>query len=434
MSGELSPEQVRHKAAARVAEVARAMGSELPRLGSALHAEIADAIPELRGDDVILELLRASSESNVETFLHVAQHDIPIDEVRPPSAATEYAHRLAQRAISANALLRAYRVGQNAVLDWVVAEVARNEPDREVAFAAAQILQTMSFAYVDRVAEQVVAEYESERERWLANRNTVRSAMLTRVLSGRDYDLAAAESALGYLLRQHHLAMVIWTAEDDGVPSELRRLESLVGAIGESVDASGQALFLPQDRSLAWCWIPLGRTLDGHRFDLDAIRRLVEATGPSIRVALGRTHAAATGFRTTHQEALRAHAVAAIAGDIRVVTFDVPGVQICSILARDLESTRSLVASALGGLADDDENTAQLRDTLLTFLQAKSSYVAAAEVTHLHKNTVKYRVDKALDARGRPLDDDRLNLELALTACQWLGTGVLPRTVRQARA
>jgi DNA-binding PucR family transcriptional regulator len=38
---------------------------------------------------------------------------------------------------------------------------------------------------------------------------------------------------------------------------------------------------------------------------------------------------------------------------------------------------------------------------------------------------VKYRVDKAIEERGRPLDDERLELELALVACRWLGAGVL---------
>jgi DNA-binding PucR family transcriptional regulator len=432
--GKLSAEQLQHRARARVAEIARTMGAELPRLGNTLHTEIAESISELRGDNVILELLRASTESNVETFLHVVQHDIRVGEVLPPSAAIEYARRLAQRGIPTNALLRAYRIGHNRVLDWVVAEVARHESDREVALAAAQILQTTTFSYVDRVAEQVVAEYESERERWLANRNTVRAAMLASVLSGRDYDLGTAESALGYGLRRHHLGIVVWAAESESTLSELRRLESLVAAIGESLGAAGQALFLPQDRSLAWCWIPLGRSVDDHRLDLAAIRSLTESTGPSVRVALGRPHAAAPGFRTTHQEAQRAHAVAAAAGNIQVITFDDPGVQICSILARDLESTRSLVAATLGRLARDEENTAQLRSTLLAFLRAKSSYVGASEVLHLHKNTVKYRVDKAIEARGIPLDEDRLNLELALTACRWLGPAVLPRPAGRLQA
>lgn len=425
-SEKLTPQERRQRVAARVSEVARAMGAELPRLGRALHTEIAEAIPELRGDDVILELLRSSTESNVETFLHVAQHDIPVEEVRPPSAAIEYARRLAQRAISANALLRAYRVGQWRLLDWVVAEVGATEDDREVALAAAQVLQATSFAYVDQVSQLVVEEYESERERWLAHRNTVRTAMLSAILSGKDVDLATAEAALGHRLRQRHLGLVVWTAEE-GMPSELRRLESLTAAIGNALGADGQALFLPQDRNLAWCWIPLGSRRNDDPPDLDAVRRLTEDSGPTFRVTLGRPHADLAGFRKSHREAQRAHAVASIAGDIRVTTFDEPAVQVCSILAQDLESTRSLVADALGGLADDRENLRDLRETLLAFLRAKSSYVAAAELVHLHKNTVKYRVDKAIDARGRPLDDDRLNLELALTACEWLGPAVLPQ-------
>jgi DNA-binding PucR family transcriptional regulator len=35
-------------------------------------------------------------------------------------------------------------------------------------------------------------------------------------------------------------------------------------------------------------------------------------------------------------------------------------------------------------------------------------------------------VAKALEIRGRPLDDDRFNLQLALVACRWLGRTVLP--------
>ena len=55
----------------------------------------------------------------------------------------------------------------------------------------------------------------------------------------------------------------------------------------------------------------------------------------------------------------------------------------------------------------------------------RGSFVAAAERLHVHKNTVKYRVDRAVAARGRPLDEDRLELELALVATRWLGRAVL---------
>lgn len=420
---------LRCRAEARAAEVTRLMGAGLPDVATALHTEIADAVPELRGDDVILELLRASVESNVETFFHVLQHGIALDEILPPPAAIEYARRLAQRGISSNALLRAYRIGQSWVLDLAVAEIARQEPDREVALAAAQILQRGGFAYVDRVAEQVVAEYESERERWLANRNTVRTATLTSVLAGGDLDLGAAENALGYRLRQHHLGLIVWEAEGDGAPTGLRRLEALVAGVGERFGAIGQPLFMPQDSTHAWAWIPLGRT-PPQAMDLPSILDVVtETTAGSARLALGRPHPAVAGFRASHQEAVRAHTVATTANDRApaMTTYEDPGVQIASILARDLDETRQLVASSLGALAVDDQPNQRLRETLLAFLGAKSSYLAAAEVLHLHKNTVKYRVDKAADVRGRAIDEDRLNLELALTACHWLGASVLRR-------
>jgi hypothetical protein len=43
----------------------------------------------------------------------------------------------------------------------------------------------------------------------------------------------------------------------------------------------------------------------------------------------------------------------------------------------------------------------------------------------LHQNSVQYRVRKAEEALGHPVDDNRLHLELALLASQWLGGTVL---------
>lgn len=102
-----------------------------------------------------------------------------------------------------------------------------------------------------------------------------------------------------------------------------------------------------------------------------------------------------------------------------------PGVRSAAVLARDLPTTRELVASALGALGADDEAMERLRETLWTFLDQRRSYLATAERLHLHRNTVKYRVDKAVSARGRGLDEDRLDLELALLACRHLGATVL---------
>ena len=73
----------------------------------------------------------------------------------------------------------------------------------------------------------------------------------------------------------------------------------------------------------------------------------------------------------------------------------------------------------------DDEHHARLRDTLLVFLQSGGSYKTTAERLVLHKNTVQYRIRKAEESLGRPVGENRRNVELALQASHWLGPAVL---------
>src|SRR6516165_7753805 len=64
-------------------------------------------------------------------------------------------------------------------------------------------------------------------------------------------------------------------------------------------------------------------------------------------------------------------------------------------------------------------------DCLRVFLGAGSSFKAAAEELHLHVNSVKYRIARATERRGRPIADDRLDVEVALLLCHWFGTAIL---------
>ena len=96
-----------------------------------------------------------------------------------------------------------------------------------------------------------------------------------------------------------------------------------------------------------------------------------------------------------------------------------------ALMANSIELTRAWVAETLGALADDDEQSARLRETLRVFLSEKGSFKATAEKLTLHKNTVQYRVRKAEDVLGVRVDENRLQIELALLACRWLGVAVL---------
>lgn len=91
----------------RTAQVGAAISGRLAETSKDLTERLAADIEELRGDRYIEDLLRASIESNLDTVLHVLQHDIDLDRVHAPAAALEYARRLAQRGVPVNALVRA---------------------------------------------------------------------------------------------------------------------------------------------------------------------------------------------------------------------------------------------------------------------------------------------------------------------------------------
>ena len=98
-----------------------------------------------------------------------------------------------------------------------------------------------------------------------------------------------------------------------------------------------------------------------------------------------------------------------------------------ALMVSSTELLRAWVHETLGQLADDDDQHARLRDTLRVFLEENGSFKATAERLILHKNSVQYRVRKAEEALGHPIADNRLDLELALLASQWLGATVLHR-------
>jgi DNA-binding PucR family transcriptional regulator len=96
-----------------------------------------------------------------------------------------------------------------------------------------------------------------------------------------------------------------------------------------------------------------------------------------------------------------------------------------AMMLGSIELLRAWVLSTLAGLADDDEDHARLRGTLLVFLESGGSYKTAAERLMLHKNTVQYRIRKAQESLGRPVGGNRHDVELALQASHWLGAAVL---------
>src|ERR1700743_671618 len=96
---------------AYIAEIAGRLHGRLVDVSSAVRRSLEDQIPELRGDAALVELLGTSVEGNVGTVLHALRYDIAVERVEAPTAALEYARRLAHRGGPLKALGGASRSG-----------------------------------------------------------------------------------------------------------------------------------------------------------------------------------------------------------------------------------------------------------------------------------------------------------------------------------
>jgi len=373
-----------------------------------LDAVVA-ALPELTADPALAELLRATVTDTVAIGLSVIGSGAALDEVHAPPAGLRMARRLAQQNVPLPVMLRAYRLGQAAFQQELVTQVADGQRTAaEVAAAARELLST-TFSFVDLVAEEAVLAYQQERDGWLQRRNAARFARVTALLAGSGPADADVEHALGYPLTATHLGAVLWS---DGDAAGLDRQAT---ALADALGCPRPPLMVLADGASAWVWFP-GPHHGPAASALDA----------GTFAAFGEPAEGVAGFRSSHQQARRGQLVAAIARPVDRPAVTTPALLgPLQLLALEPAALADWVRSVLGDLARDDPDTGRLRDTLWSHLAAGGNATAAAQALHLHRNTVQYRLAKAERLRGRPVEDDRLAVEVALLACRVLGSALL---------
>jgi hypothetical protein len=416
-----------------VAETACRLDERLAEVSSDIRRSLEEDIPELRGDAGVVELLGASVEGNVGTILRALRYGIAVQRVEAPAAALEYARRLAQHGVPVNALVRAYRLGQRHVTDLVMREVRALDMDPSTRFAVIEAIGSTLFEYIDWISQQVVVVYEDERERWLENQNNVRALRVREVLAGeKAIDIDAATTSIGYPLRWHHIGLVMWYPDLGAEAGELVRLQRFLRELAHAAQAAARPLFVAADRVTGWGWLSYRAEAPDA---VSSVRQFALKRPDSPSVTIGTMGQGLEGFRGSHREAEAARGVA-IAGGVHqpaVIAASDPGLSIAALLAGNIGDTREWVAKVLGGLAVDSEGDARLRETLHIYTRCGCSYTGAAEELGMHFNSVKYRVGRAVARRGRPMDADRLDVEVALVLCQWYGTAVLRPSPAQTR-
>jgi hypothetical protein len=422
-----SAPEVGPKVLSHVLEAARLM--EADRDG--LIARLADHAAQYVAEDIQQGLrpqFQAGIEGNTDAILQLLMDRVSLANVSPVPASVEYAVRLAHRGVPAHVLLSMYQVGQDQLLEDCFAAVESLQCPADMKMLVLHHMSGVIYRFIEWMGMHLIDIYEREREVWSTTSGNVRYSLVQRVIGGADVEQVTFERETGYRLDQHHVGLVVWIEPGHNQSDALRDIERGARALATALGTKRPPLFAAVDRGTAWIWLPRGRVSQQVPAD-----RVIAAFAdiPGCHAAIGRAAANVDGFRRTHRQAKAARSVAIESSGLKapVIGFGDHGVAIVSMLtgelAGDMDAVRDWVREVLGPLAVDTEANARLRETLLAFLESGCSYVTTAARLSLHRNSVTYRVQRAIDMRDRSIDDDRLDLELALRLAAYLGGKVL---------
>jgi DNA-binding PucR family transcriptional regulator len=396
--------------AALAGEVARRVAARLADLTPEMTTMFVDTIPEFHHDQAVQRLMVASTASNLSAVLDMLMLGISLEDIVVPPAAATYARRFAQHDLSLEALLRAYRLGEHMFLQWVIQDLRGQRPPADDALAATSHVALLLNGYIDQVIEGLIGIYQSERQRWRERSDADRAAQVRAMLTADGLTTSVAEQMLDLPLRGWHIAAVAWVHSEDAA-AQLGAVEALL------TEACGRVpMTVYADASTIWAWM-----FFPGRPSVDVDRLAAQLTKhDALRIALGEPGTGLAGFRSSHEEALRARQVAEIDAQPTQQLYPHAQVALAGLLVDRRDAVRLWVQRTLGELAREDKAMARLRHTVQVLLEANGSYTEAAARMHVHKNTVLYRVRKAEELLGRPVTEDRLLIQVALLACDQL--------------
>jgi DNA-binding PucR family transcriptional regulator len=271
-------------------------------------------------------------------------------------------------------------------------------------------LTRVTLSYQDHVATQVADSYAREQEALNRSRTHVRRTLVRDVLAGKTSTLTPSDMAiLAYPLEAHHVAVLL-PAMPEGAAIQLA--DGLRAAT-----RCYQNLVYPLSLSSSVVWLS---RLEPWRPDaLEAIRRVLREVGVDASVSNAATGVG--GFCDTLTQAQDTERVRTAWGATNappVMTYADAGLEILLLQNDDL--AHRFVDSELGPLALDTTEAARLRETLEASFRF-GSHVAAAEHLQLHEHTVRNRLHKAEQLLGHPLQERRIELQVAVRLIRLLG-------------
>ncbi|WCH94911.1 SpoIIE family protein phosphatase [Streptomyces moderatus] len=229
-------------AAGLISRAAHELGLRTDELTAEVEQRLRHELPALWEDPDVARTVAENVVEHVVAALAGLEHAVEPDLIELPSADVERARVLARHGTPLSAMLRAFRLAEEIVLDRLFAELPRLSQDAEQVSAAARQLNVVSTKYVDRVSEQGVRAFQTERDRRLR----WRSAMVNEasMCIGTTLDIARTTQELADFATEQFADLVtvdlldtVLRAQDTAAgqsPLTLRRM-----AQGPDADAGG---------------------------------------------------------------------------------------------------------------------------------------------------------------------------------------------------
>lgn len=381
----------------------RAWAAEVAETVTIMTADADDDIADLP----LAQIHRATEDSLLRIVQELAGG---VTEVRLTEAQNEIVRYSAARDIPFERMVGALRRAQAQWTDVLLGEVGRS--------GHWQVAPTVVMAVarqVDAVVDASIRAYLRERERLLTGAEARRRELVDALLAGHAVDPLECRTHLGIELEHQHLAMIIQDVSGTAGAGLVRTAERAARAVGAVTSLVHQP-----SPATVWLWAshPRAVSMDG----LTALEATLRASGQ--RLAAGNPRAGAVGVRRSHHDALAAGRMA-VPNDGGPAVVLYRDVDLCALLAADLEQARCFVRDHLGALAGTGPDIDELRETLARYYQANMSLVAAAAPLHVHRNTVVYRLRRIEQILGHPVTEDALELRCALLLAERFGADIL---------
>lgn len=223
-----SPEAARRARDRVLRPLAADLAGRARELSLALQERVRARAPELFPDPEAAEANRASAEATIRVMGELLSSGERAGEIELPPETAAYTRMGARAGIPAISLLRLYRLGQAALWELVLPELARRADDPEQLAVAVRGFSESTFDYIDAAAILAERVYTAERERFVRSAAAARAETVATLLGGRHVDAGLASRRLGYPLERTHVGAVAWVESGSDEALTMTQLEAAI--------------------------------------------------------------------------------------------------------------------------------------------------------------------------------------------------------------